>query len=200
MNVRKMSLSPVLLGAVVSVAVSLPAVAQHQHQSEYAGQQDRVIKSLSATDVAELRAGAGWGLAKAAELNGVPGPRHLLDMKEEINLSPAQVEAIEAIYQQMNASAIRLGEQLIAQEYALEQRFKSDLPDPQELQQLLTEIGQTRSALRYVHLSAHLGTPDILSDTQLSSYNRLRGYDSDPCQSVPAGHDATMWRRHNGCE
>jgi hypothetical protein len=27
----------------------------------------------------------------------------------------------------------------------------------------------------------------------------LRGYAEDPCLAVPEGHDAAMWRKHNGC-
>lgn len=200
MNARKLLWLTLSIGVVVTGVVALPVAAKNDgHHSQYAGQQSRAIKSLSADDVTALKAGAGWGLAKVAELNGVPGPRHLLEMKDEIDLSQAQVEAIEAIYQKMNASAVRLGEQLIEQEYALEQRFRNNIPDSEELEQLLSEIGKTRSALRWVHLSAHLDTPDILSPAQLTNYNRLRGYHSDPCESVPAGHDAKMWKKHNNC-
>ncbi len=59
----------------------------HSHMSKYSGQEQRIIKSLSPDDIAELRRGGGWGLAKAAELNGVPGPVHLLEMKEAIIFS-----------------------------------------------------------------------------------------------------------------
>jgi len=50
------------------------AAAQQAHPSKYAGQETRAIKSLSSEDIAELRRGGGWGMARAAELNGVPGP------------------------------------------------------------------------------------------------------------------------------
>ena len=63
------------------------AASDHSHKSKYAGEEKREIKSLSETDIEELKNGKGWGLAKAAELNGLPGPAHLLEMKEEINLS-----------------------------------------------------------------------------------------------------------------
>jgi hypothetical protein len=68
----------------------LGAFAQHdQHGAHaqpgpampYAGQDARDIKSLSAEDIAELRRGGGWGFAKSAELNGMPGPAHLLELK-----------------------------------------------------------------------------------------------------------------------
>jgi hypothetical protein len=58
-------------------------------------EEKREIKSLSATDIEELQNGKGWGLAKAAELNGVPGPARLLEMKDETDLSAEQIRVIE---------------------------------------------------------------------------------------------------------
>ena len=70
----------------------------HDGHSSYAGQQQRSIKSLSDDDIVELQRGGGWGLAKAAELNGVPGPLHLLELKDKIPLSEDQIEQITALY------------------------------------------------------------------------------------------------------
>lgn len=183
------------------LAVGASAANQSQHHSAYAGQEERDIKSLSAADLTELKAGSGWGMAKAAELNGVPGPRHLLEMRDDIGLSAEQVDAIQDLFEAMRADAVRLGERLIEQESLLEQRFRDDLPDEASLQSMLNDIETTRSALRFVHLSAHLKTPSLLSASQLEQYNRLRGYSADdPCARVPEGHDATMWKSHNGCD
>lgn len=77
------------------------SASKHFHKSKYVGQEKREIKSLSESDIEELKNGRGWGLAKAAELNGVPGPIHLLEMKEEIELSPEQILRIEDVYQRM---------------------------------------------------------------------------------------------------
>jgi hypothetical protein len=65
----------------------LSTLAQHSHgaQTPYAGLQNRAIKSLSDNDINELRRGGGWGLALAAELNGMPGPAHLLELKDQIH-------------------------------------------------------------------------------------------------------------------
>ena len=80
--------------------------ADHSHKSKYAGEEKREIKSLSATDIEELQNGKGWGLAKAAELNGVPGPAHLLELREEIELSAEQIRVIEDIYMKMKQEAV----------------------------------------------------------------------------------------------
>ena len=192
---RFLSLASIAL-AVVRVTITQ---AQHQPVSKYAGQQTREIKSLSAEDIDELRRGGGWGLARAAELNGVPGPAHLLELKDEIGLSPEQVARISAIYDAMKAKAVAEGERLIALEQQLETKFRDGTITDATLRSALADIAESRRTLRYIHLSTHLETPEILSAPQLARYNVLRGYADDPCASVPEGHDAAMWRRHNGC-
>ena len=194
---------PALVATLLLLA--LPAAAQHaQHRqgatSPYAGEEARAIKSLSAEDIAELRRGGGWGLAKAAELNGVPGPAHLLELEEEIALTAEQVTAIEAIFRDMQERAIVEGERLIARELALDEAFRAGIVTDDALRRMLAEIEASRSALRYIHLSAHLTTPPLLSEAQIARYNALRGYGADPCSAVPDGHDPAMWRRHNGCD
>tara|TARA_B100000459_G_C8427508_1_gene135893 strand:- start:202 stop:432 length:231 start_codon:yes stop_codon:yes gene_type:complete len=67
---------------LIACGQTASAEADHKHLSKYAGQEQRAIKSLSADDIAELQRGIGWGLATAAELNSVPRPIHLLELKE----------------------------------------------------------------------------------------------------------------------
>lgn len=173
----------------------------HSLLSPYAGQETRLIKSLSPDDIAELRRGGGWGLAKAAELNGLPGPAHLLEMKDEIALDAAQLAAITGLRDRMKAAAIEEGERLISLEQALETQFRDGTVTDESLRASLDDIAASRRNLRYIHLSAHLETPDILSPAQIRKYNELRGYAAAaPCAAVPPGHDPAMWRKHNGCE
>lgn len=186
-------------GLLCAVA-ALPVLAANEHHSPYAGQEKRVIKSLSESDIEQLQNGKGWGLAKAAELNGMPGPAHLLEMADEIHLTPVQREKIQQLFNEMKAKAIPLGKQLIEQERQLNQAFADKSITPQQLSQQLDAIAQTRKELRYVHLITHLATPDILSPQQIAQYNALRGYGSaDPCSAVPQGHDPAMWKMHNNC-
>lgn len=169
--------------------------------SPYAGMEGREIKSLSAEDIEDLRAGRGWGLALAAELNGVPGPSHLLEMREELGLSPEQVTAIEAIFSDMKAEAQVAGARLIAAEAAIEAAFRAGDLTPEALRDLIDAAAAARAELRFIHLARHLETSPLLTAEQIGRYNHLRGYGAaDPCANVPEGHDAAMWRRHNNCE
>lgn len=179
------------------------AVAQDHSKADepgpYAGFQTRDIKSLSEQDIAELRRGGGWGLALPAELNGRPGPAHLLELQEQVELSPAQVEAIEAVYDALRADAIAAGERFIAAEAALSNAFQDPQLDETRLRRLIDSAAEARADLRMVHLSQHLTTPGLLTSQQVRKYNVLRGYADDPCANVPEGHDPELWRRHNGC-
>ena len=78
-----MKIALYLLPVLVFAAAAQGSEGNHSRKSKYAGEENRSIKSLSPDDIAELRRGGGWGLAKTAELNGVPGPAHLLEMKNE---------------------------------------------------------------------------------------------------------------------
>ena len=167
--------------------------------SDYAGQETRLIKSLSEDDLEEIARGGGWGLARAAELNGVPGPTHLLELADEIGLTEQQRDDIEVIRVQMRADAITAGERFVAAEQSLDAAFQQGAPDADMLERLVAEAGQARSALRLVHLNAHLLTLSLLTDAQVSRYSVLRGYSDDPCATVPDGHNPDMWRSHNGC-
>ena len=186
---------------LILIATFAFSAADDSHKSKYAGEEKREIKSLSATDIEELQNGKGWGLAKAAELNGVPGPVHLLEMKEEIDLSAEQIQAIEDIYRKMKQEAIPLGLELIELERELNNHFANRTITNELLRQILQKIAQVHGQLRYVHLSTHLKTPDILKSEQITLYNKLRGYSSDdPCENVPKGHDPEMWKKHHNCQ
>ena len=196
-----------MIRVLLTLALLLPAFTAQandgasSHRSKYAGLANRAIKSLSAEDIAELKRGGGWGLAKAAELNGLPGPIHLLEMKDKIGLDTTQHSAITTIYRRMKSRAVLHGERLIDLERRLESDFRNRTITDALLRASLNAIAETKKELRYVHLAAHIETLKILSEKQIRNYNTLRGYSSpDPCANVPKGHDAKMWRRHNGCD
>lgn len=195
-----MSLRTLVLGFALTATPAIAVAQDHSgHASPYAGFETRAIKSLSESDLDELRRGGGWGLALAAELNGVPGPAHLLELRDEIDLSPDQVAAIQAIFDEMQSEAVATGARLIEAEEAIEAAFRAGDLDDERLRALIAEAEAARAELRFIHLSRHLSTPPLLSADQIARYNMLRGYGSDPCANVPEGHNPEMWRRHNNC-
>ena len=80
-----------------------------QCQSPYVGQEYREIKALSTQEISDYISGRGMGLAKAAELNGYPGPAHVLELATQLNLTADQKLKTEAIFRSMQARAIPLG-------------------------------------------------------------------------------------------
>lgn len=150
--------------------------AESLHQSDYSGQQQRTIKSLSLNDIHKLKHGLGAGMAKAAELNGVPGPMHVLEMKEKMRLTGEQEEKISAIFTQMRTDAKALGKEIIVSEKQLDKLFQANHIVPEKVSQKVSDLAELYGDLRQTHLQAHIATARILSEQQLKHYNTLRGY------------------------
>jgi Spy/CpxP family protein refolding chaperone len=160
----------------INPALAAEPHREHVHASPYADDKTREIKSLSQADVDELLRGGGWGLAKVAELNGMPGPSHVLDMASELSLSAEQVERTRKIRDAMRREAKTIGERFVAKEAALETRFRAgDIIEP-ELVARISEIEALRAKLRTTHLSAHIEMTRVLSAHQVERYAALRGY------------------------
>ena len=160
-----------------AVAILLPILSVHgADPSPYSGEEQRDIKSMSTAEIEALRRGDGMGFAKAAELNRYPGPRHVLELADELELSSSQREKTEQLFAAMQADAAMLGEQLIAAEAALDRLFDSGAVDATVLESQLVAIGNLRARLRFVHLNAHLRQKEILNPHQVGRYVALRGY------------------------
>jgi hypothetical protein len=119
------------------------------------------------------------GLALAAELNGYPGPLHVLDLADRLGLSSDQRRQLQRLYDAMKTEAIATGEQLIHAETALDRAFKDRTITADRLADLSAAIGQHQGALRAVHLKYHLTTADLLTADQSRRYAELRGYSKD---------------------
>jgi Spy/CpxP family protein refolding chaperone len=157
-------------------AAAAAAHAQHDHRSPCASQAKAEIASLSAQDLNDLRAGAGMGLARAAELNHYPGPLHSLELADSLRLTPKQRSRIESIRETMLRRAIQLGAEIIEAERMLNQRFEHEHADSASIRELVTGIARLQGELRYTHLAAHLEVKNLLTAGQIAAYDRLRGY------------------------
>ncbi|MEL6527492.1 MAG: hypothetical protein AAFQ07_17460 [Chloroflexota bacterium] len=177
---------------LIALLVVILAVATAQDvtptPSDYVDLQFTEIRGLSTEQIEGYQIGAGLGFALPAELNGYPGPRHVLDLAVDLELTSTQQVAIQALYDDMLPQAIELGEQILAQEEAIELAFRDGTVTDIFLQESLAEAGRLESELRYVHLSTHLATIDILTEHQVRQYNVLRGYDAESDHSGHSGH------------
>lgn len=168
-------------------SVGLPAFiaeARADKPSPYAGQERRRIRALSPDEVDSLLAGKGMGYAKAAELNGYPGPKHVLELAEELALTAEQRQQTEILFASMAAEAKTLGAELVAAEAALDADFRQRQVSSTSLAQSLQAIAALQGRLRQAHLQAHLQQTALLSSEQVQRYSELRGYGS----AHAAGH------------
>jgi Spy/CpxP family protein refolding chaperone len=172
-----------LLPSLIVVTLVTAASAQHQ---PYAGMQVRPIKTLSDQQIDDLKSGRGMGLALAAELNGYPGPMHVLELGDRLDLTADQRARVQALFNDMKSEAVPLGEKLIAQETELDRQFATRNITPASLGAATAAIGETQALLRNTHLKYHLATLDVLTAPQASRYVELRGYQSH--HQVPSHH------------
>jgi len=172
--IRIGALTGPLLGLAVAVA---PLAAQDPTPSPYAGQEKRTIKALSPEDIKSLEGGEGMGLAKAAELNGYPGPKHVLELADQLGLDPGQRTAVTAIRDTMHAKALEFGGRVLAAERALEAAFAGGSATASEVESLTRAAARAWGELRVAHLQAHVSVAALLTPEQRHQYVMLRGYD-----------------------
>jgi hypothetical protein len=172
--------------AAILIPVSL--CATEAPKSAYSGQEARPIKALAAEDIEALRTGQGMGFAKAAELNGYPGPAHVLELADQLQLTSEQLSQTRAIEASMRASAKAIGANLVDTEQQLDSLFASRQITEQALGELVLRISELQSALRRAHLSAHLEQAKVLDQRQTTRYMHLRGYDAAQSHD-PAAHE-----------
>lgn len=183
----------ILLGIAVLSQMSMTVLAQshapkghapqsHTPQSHapYAEMKDRAIKALSEQQIADLKEGKGMGLALPAELNGYPGPIHVLEFADQMKLTGEQRQRTSELFRSMKDEAVPLGERLIEREATLDRLFASRTITPATLDTTTNDIARLQGQLRQTHLKYHLAMVDLLSPGQIQRYRQLRGYEPQP--------------------
>lgn len=174
-------MKPVLV-LVASALLAGPVLAQShdhgagKHHSPYAGLEKREIKALSNEQLAELRAGRGMGLALPAELNGYPGPLHVLELAERLELTPDQRARTQFLFNEMQRKAAAIGDRMIESEKRLDALFALRLATHEKLTAATTEAASLQGELRATHLSYHIEMNNLLTPKQVAQYAQLRGY------------------------
>jgi Spy/CpxP family protein refolding chaperone len=158
--------------------VLIASAAQGASPSPHVGQESREVKALSPQEIADYLGGKGMGLAKTAELNGYPGPAHVLELAPDLGLTEEQQSRTEALFQKMRARAIPLGTALVEEERALDRLFASRAVTSESLRDAMLRIGRLQAEVRQAHLDAHIEQTMLLTPAQIETYNQLRGYET----------------------
>jgi Spy/CpxP family protein refolding chaperone len=161
---------------VAAVTFIVPQMAWPQAHQPYSGLEARPIKALSDQQIADLKAGRGMGMALAAELNGYPGPVHVLELTEPLGLTPGQRDRMAELFEAMKAEAVALGETLIVAEASLDRQFAAKTVTEAGLVESVQAIAAVQASLRAAHLKYHLATVEVLTRDQVARYAELRGY------------------------
>ena len=124
-----------------------------------------------------LLKGEGMGQAKYAEMNGYPGPKHVLELADKLRLTESERKSIQAIHDEMSTRAKDLGQRIVDVEEELNNAYKEGLVSEKSVRDDAEQIGRLRGKLRAVHLKAHLKTKKILTQAQIDLYKKLRQSD-----------------------
>jgi hypothetical protein len=160
------------LFALVTALAPLTATPQ----SPYAGQESRELKALSADEVASYVEGKGLGFAKPAELNGFPGPMHVLELADGLELTPGQRAATRKLMERHKAEVRVLGREYIENERRLERLFASREATPEAVSAAVARSAEIHARIRASHLVTHIEQPRLLEPAQVGKYAVLRGY------------------------
>jgi Spy/CpxP family protein refolding chaperone len=133
-------------------------------------------QQLSPEEAKQYLSGAGMGYAKAAELNHFPGPMHVLELADKLQLSAEQRTQTERLMQAHKAEARALGAKVVAAEEALAHLFRSGQVRNTELAQAVDEAARLQGAYRLAHLETHRRMRALLTEEQVKRYDTLRGY------------------------
>ncbi|NIR52581.1 periplasmic heavy metal sensor [candidate division KSB1 bacterium] len=162
--------------ALLALLFAASGLYGQEMKSPYAGEQVREITSLSPQQIQGYLSGHGMGLAKAAELNHHPGPKHVLESAKELKLTELQKRQTQEIYDDMHRQAIQLGKRYIHLEQELDRLFAEGNVDEEKLRTQISKISEIQGKLRFVHLNAHLKMLEVLTEEQIERYDVSRGY------------------------
>ena len=91
-----------LCGGIL-LLLALPVAAQHEPNMKHPVAASPTPQAMAQhhafleEERGAIERGEGFGMALAADRNGYPGPRHVLEMKKELKLTPAQEAAMDKL-------------------------------------------------------------------------------------------------------
>lgn len=126
-----------------------------------------------------IERGEGLGMALAADRNGYPGPKHVLELRKELKLTADQETKMQRLMAEMTEKAVSKGKDVLAAEQHLGELFAQGRSEA-ELREETYRVASLRAELRWVHLAAHVAARKVLTTEQIAAYQRLRHTSSTP--------------------
>lgn len=150
-------------------------MAQHHHMASEAPPQSPEARHHAFLDEERqaIERGEGFGMAFVADSNGYPGPRHILDLQNELKLTSDQAAAVQKLFAEMKQQALARGKEVLQAEEELDRMFRANRPEA-ELHEQVLRVGSLRGELRWVHLRGHLAAAGLLTKEQIAAYSQLR--------------------------
>ena len=165
------------LGAAAGLGSAEAAWAQQHggHGPQGAGQgQKAAALSCAEQFEAVVREGYAFGMAFAADRNGYPGPRHILELKTELRLTADQEAKVAALMHAMLSDSRPKGARLLEAEGRLERLYADGVADEANVRAAVAEVERARSELRLAHLLIHLRARDLLTREQREAYHKIQ--------------------------
>ncbi len=171
-----------IAGAVVTALVSGagPATAQQGHDAgvhqgaRQSGGPHKTVQQWMDDFDRVIAGGRGAGLAFAADQNGYPGPMHVLELADELALSPEQQAKMRALVEAMFAESKPKSARLLDAERRLRAVFAEGRANETAIRTAVGEVERARSEVRLIHLLTHLKTRDLLTEEQRRLYHEAR--------------------------
>ena len=162
------------MAALVVVAATTVAGAQHAHDGASGGVGHRVAQRCQAEFEAVIAEGRGFGLACAADQEGYPGPLHVLELGHRLRLTSDQESRMRELLDGMFSRSRPASARLLAAERRLRALFAERAADEESVRRAEADDARVRSEVRSIHLLTHLKTRDLLTDEQRRLYHAAR--------------------------
>jgi Spy/CpxP family protein refolding chaperone len=118
------------------------------------------------------------GFAKAAELNGYPGPMHSLEHADALSFTAEQRDSLRRLMHEHKEEARRLGAEVVRLEKELDALFAMRTATAAAIDAKVAQIAAVNGRVRASHLKTHVRTAELLTPGQIERYKTERGYGS----------------------
>lgn len=162
-----------VLGIALVAAAQPSGHGRHGADAPAAAPHRRVHAALQEIE-SVIATGRGGGLAFVADQNKYPGPAHVLELKDRLQLTAPQERQMEMLQTAMFAASRPASSRFLEAEARLRRLFADGLADEPRVRAAVAEVERARTEVRLVHLLAHLQTRVVLTEDQRRIYHEAR--------------------------